>query len=69
MKRLSAERRRFGWSRAELARRAGMNAGTVSLIETGRLLPYPSQLAKIAGALGISAEGLLDEVSDDGDAG
>jgi len=46
-----------------------MNAGTVSLIETGRLLPYPSQLAKIAGALGISAEGLLDEVSDDGDAG
>ncbi len=49
---LSIERSRRGWSRAELARRAGLNASTVGLIESGRLQPYPSQLYKLANALG-----------------
>ncbi len=51
---LSIERSRRGWSRAELARRAGLNPSTVGLIESGRLRPYPSQLVKLANALGIS---------------
>ena len=51
---LSIERSRHGWSRAELARRAGLNASTVGLIESGRLQPYSSQLYKLANALGIS---------------
>ena len=51
--RLTEERRQRGWSRAELARRAGMNATTVGLVEAGRFIPYPSQLAKLARALGI----------------
>jgi transcriptional regulator with XRE-family HTH domain len=50
---LYAERSRRGWSQAELARRAGMNASTVGLIESGRLLPYESQLLKLGRALGI----------------
>jgi transcriptional regulator with XRE-family HTH domain len=50
--RLTEERLRRNWSRAELARRAGLNATTVSLIESGRLLPYEAQLEKLARALG-----------------
>ena len=46
-----------GWSRAELARRAKLNAGTVSQIEAGRLLPYPGQLAKLARALNMMSVG------------
>ncbi len=52
--RLTEERTLRGWSRAELARRAGINASTVGLIESGRLRPYPSQLVKLANALGVT---------------
>ena len=61
---LSIERSRRGWSRAELARRAGLNASTVGLIESGRLQPYPRQLNKLANALGVresEAHLLLDD--------
>lgn len=44
------------WSRAELARRAGLNAATVGQIEAGRLRPYPSQTLKLATALGLSLQ-------------
>ena len=54
--RISQERKRRGWSRAELARRAGMNGGTVGLIESGRFKPYPGQLRKLASALGLPEE-------------
>ncbi len=50
---LASERKRRRWSQAELARRAHMNPSTVSLIEAGRLIPYPSQLRKLAKALRI----------------
>ena len=50
---LASERKRRRWSQAELARRAHMNPSTVSLIEAGRLVPYPSQLRKLAKALRI----------------
>ena len=65
--RISQERKRRGWSQAELARRASLNSGTVSLIESGRLQPYPSQLRKLASALGMperEADRLLDEDGD-----
>ncbi len=50
---LASERKRRRWSQAELARRAHMNPSTVSLIEAGRLVPYPSQLRKLERALGL----------------
>ncbi len=53
MLKISAIRETRGWSRAELARRANLNATTVGLIEAGRLRPYPGQLAKLAIALGV----------------
>ena len=61
---LSHIRSRNGWSRAELARRAHMSASDVGKIESGRLLPYEGQLAKLATALSIGhaeAKSLLDE--------
>ena len=61
---LTTERRLRGWSKAELARRAGMNPTTVGLIESGRFHPYPAQLQKLASALGwpeAEAELLLSE--------
>ena len=64
MMNLKLERMRRDWSRAELARRANLNAATVGLIEAGRFRPYPIQLAKLARALGIpeeEAHGLLLE--------
>jgi len=65
VKQLTKERERLGWSKSELARRTGLHPSQVGLIEAGRFLPYPRQLAKIAAALGWpedEAERLLEEV-------
>jgi transcriptional regulator with XRE-family HTH domain len=53
MLRLTKERVSRGWSRGELARLARMTPADVGKIESGRLRPYPSQLTKLAGALGV----------------
>jgi transcriptional regulator with XRE-family HTH domain len=50
---LQLKREERGWSRAELARRAGLNGATVGAIESGRLTPYASQLVKLARAFGM----------------
>ena len=66
---LSALREARGWTRAELARRAHMTAGDVGKIEAGRLVPYESQLKKLARALGTptaDARRLLDEIDGHG---
>jgi len=59
---LIEKRNQKGWSRAELARRAGMHPSTVSLIESGRLVAYPSQLDKLALALDLPASHAPDLV-------
>jgi transcriptional regulator with XRE-family HTH domain len=53
-----------GWSRAELGRRARMSGGDIGKIENGRMVPYESQLTKLARALGVSSKALLTEASD-----
>ena len=55
---LRKHREARGWSRAELARRAQMNATTVGWIESGRFRPYPVQLEKLAKALELTLEDL-----------
>ena len=65
MIRLKDERRRRGWSQAELARRADLNAGTISLIESRRFRPYPGQIAKLARALGVAGSQAETLLSDD----
>jgi len=63
---LTAERRARGWSQAALARRAKLDQATMSRIESGKAIPYPGQLRRLARALGWPVEkesGLLDQVS------
>ena len=55
---LKEHREARGWSRAELARRARLNATTISWIESGRFRPYRVQLQKLAKALGLREEDL-----------
>jgi transcriptional regulator with XRE-family HTH domain len=64
MKVLKMKRLLRDWSQAELARQSGLNQNTVCQIEAGRLEPYPSQLAKLARALGVDEdpEALLSNV-------
>ena len=52
MKRVVLERRKQGWSQAELARRAGINATSMSRIESGKEPPFPHRGQRIADALG-----------------
>ena len=66
---LQAIREALGWSRAELARQAGLNAATVGAIESGRLSPYETQLVKLARALRVpvrQAAMLMEEVGGHG---
>jgi transcriptional regulator with XRE-family HTH domain len=57
MKRLRLEK---GWSLNELARKSKMANGDIGKIESGRLVPYDSQLEKIAKAFGYSANNKAD---------
>ena len=66
MKRLTQLRLERGWSKSELARRAGLNQTTVSAIENGRLVPYEVQLAKLSAALDVVPESLCEEVTTHG---
>jgi len=64
MKAITILRQQAGWSKAELARRAGMHPTQVGLIESGRMIPYETQLQKLADALGFQDDlpiGLLAE--------
>ena len=59
-------RRQKDWSQAELARRARLHPSDVSRFEGRRLVPYPSQLRKLARALGVERENaasLIEEVA------
>lgn len=64
---LQSVRTTAGISRAELARRAKMQAGVVAWVETGRFIPYDSQLLKLAAALDWQGDPheLLEEVGED----
>jgi ribosome-binding protein aMBF1 (putative translation factor) len=57
-----------GMNKADLSRVAKMQASVIGQIESGRFIPYDSQLLKIATALDWKGEpaDLLNEVSDDG---
>jgi transcriptional regulator with XRE-family HTH domain len=51
--RLKEERQRKGWSQRDLARETGVNADTISGIETGQHEPRPSTLRKLAKGLNL----------------
>ena len=53
--RLKLARQLSGWSRAELARRAGLSAAAISQFEGGSSRPKPATLAELALVLGMPA--------------
>lgn len=57
---IKAERLRRGWTQTELGAKAGLSASDVSRIETGRLRPYPLQVIRLARALKLAPDQLLD---------
>ena len=68
MLRLTAEREAKGLSRNALAARAGITPADEGKIEARRMVPYDSQLRKLARALGMpeeQASSLMEEVEID----
>ena len=52
-----------GMTKAQLARETKMQAGLIGWIESGRFIPYESQLKNIAKVLGVDdPESLLEQV-------
>jgi transcriptional regulator with XRE-family HTH domain len=55
------------WTKARLARAAGLDQSLVGKIEAGRVVPYPCELERLAAALGIvgaDAGRLLQDLED-----
>ena len=53
-----------GMTKAQLARLAKMQAGTIGWIESGRFIPYESQLENIARVLEVeNPSSLMEQVS------
>jgi ribosome-binding protein aMBF1 (putative translation factor) len=65
--RIAKERRRRGWTQTQLAAKARLSASDVSRIETGRMRPYNVQAERLARALNLRVESLLDEVPETDD--
>lgn len=64
MKRVQAEREARKWSKSQMSRRAEIGPTQYGWIESGRYVPYPVQLARLAEALEWTGnpEELLEEV-------
>lgn len=57
---LTAIRVLAGFSQAELARQAGLSQGHISELERGDKNPRPATVNKLAAALGVSPNALLE---------
>lgn len=55
-------RKRANLSQEELGLRAGMNRAQIGVLERGERLPRIDTLMKLAGALSVSADELLDGI-------
>ena len=55
-------RRRAGFSQEELGGLAGLHRTEISMVESGERLPRVDTLLKLASALGVRAEELLDGI-------
>jgi len=63
---IRAERKRMGWTMAELAERASLTAGAIGMVERGETDPSLNSLRRIADALGMPMfQFLLGEVDRD----
>jgi ribosome-binding protein aMBF1 (putative translation factor) len=62
MIRLKVERLRKGWSQQDLAYHARMAVSDVCRIERGWMRPYPGHAARLAAALGLTPDQLVERV-------
>ena len=62
--RLKDVRQRKALTQQQLADRAGVNRVTIARIETGKDEPFPTTVRKVADALGVEPEELLDPVAE-----
>ena len=62
--RLKDVRQRKALTQRQLAERAGVNRVTIARIETGKDEPFPTTVRKVADALGVEPEELLDPVAE-----
>ncbi|MBS1887014.1 MAG: helix-turn-helix transcriptional regulator [Actinobacteria bacterium] len=60
---VAAARREAGMSREELAQRAGLDRSEIDSIEAGRGAPDLDTLVRLSGALGVSADVLVEGIS------
>lgn len=67
-RRIAARRQQLGWSRAQLAAKAGLSEGYLTHIETHPALVTMTCLLELADALGTTAEDLLGARSTSQDA-
>ena len=67
MIRLKAERLRRGWTQIDLAYHSRVHPAEISRFETGNARPYPGQARRLAAALEIDPEALLQPVSSEGE--
>jgi transcriptional regulator with XRE-family HTH domain len=52
---------RRGWTQLELSRHSGVHAADISKIESGRLVPFRTQLRRLARALRVKPEDLAQQ--------
>jgi ribosome-binding protein aMBF1 (putative translation factor) len=64
MLKIKSERKRRGWRLEDLAYHAHLTVADVSRIESGRLKPYPNHAKRLAEALELTPEQLLEEVKE-----
>jgi len=64
VKRITQERESKNWTRAKLGAESDLHPAGVGQIESGRVIPEPVQLARLAKALGWEGDpaALLEEV-------
>ena len=57
-----AERLKRGWRQEEVGLYARMAGADISRIESGRMKPYDSQVARLSAVLGLRPEALFEPV-------
>lgn len=64
VRRMKVERLQRRWTQTQLGARAAVSASDVSRIESGRFVPYPNQARRLARALGLTVDELLEPVAE-----
>jgi HTH-type transcriptional regulator, cell division transcriptional repressor len=62
-RRIREERKKIGWSQADLAREAGLSLSGISMIELGNKIPRVSTVMKISEALGCNYQSFFIELN------